>query len=79
MGFSNSRILLGLTNIDTVDVVSWGGDKLTFASGHPLVPGEPGATVTFEGEEAKAALYVIADAGKTPDYQVFWITDVRAE
>jgi hypothetical protein len=76
MSFGPKRILLALTNVDTVDVVAWGGNKLTFANGFPLAPGEPGAMIGFEGEEAQASLYVIADAGKTANYHLSWIEDV---
>lgn len=69
-------MLLTLTNIDTVDVVSYGGNRVTFATGFPLAPGTPGAVMGFEGEEAQAALYVIADAGKTANYHLSWIEEV---
>jgi hypothetical protein len=74
MAFDPARTLMILTNRDPTDVLGWGGSKVTFATADPLAPGEPGGYIGFEGEEAQPALFLIADAGKDPDYHISWIT-----
>jgi hypothetical protein len=75
--YDESRTNVILTNIDEVDVVGWGGEGLTFADAFPLPPGTPGGVISLTEEDAQAALYIIADSGKTPDYHLTWVSPKR--
>lgn len=77
INFDPKRILLIVTNIDTVETLAYGGKKVTFANGYPLTPGEPGSSHIFEGIEAQAALYLVGDTDKTPAYLLSWIRETK--
>jgi hypothetical protein len=72
MSYDSRRTLLGVINIDAVEGLAWGGQDVTYATGDVLVP--EGGFAIFEKEEAEAALYLVGDTDKTPEWKVFWIS-----
>jgi hypothetical protein len=63
-----------MTLRDDTDAIAYGGDQVAYDTGFYLVPGNPGSTVILEEPESHAALWFIADSGKTPAYQLSWIS-----